>query len=90
MSDRNSFSDNRDLESSVKNSINGNLTSDQEVTDDSPGIDVSQSSANRKQHPEIGSRGRGPVKINDPDTTMLNEGIFENTNNEYFDSDLYR
>lgn len=60
----------------------------QSTTDDS--VNVADSPANRKQHPEIGSRGRGPVIINDPDATMLNEGIFDNTHREYFDRDLYR
>lgn len=58
------------------------------TADDS--VSVENLSTNRKQHPEIGSRGRGPVIIDDPDATALNEGIFDNTNREYYDGDLYR
>ncbi|CAH0345413.1 hypothetical protein [Bacillus sp. CECT 9360] len=58
--------------------------------EDTAAVNVENSSANRKQNPEIGSRGRGPIIINDSDATMLNRGIFENTHREYYDGDEYR
>ncbi|WP_142919941.1 hypothetical protein [Peribacillus glennii] len=53
-------------------------------------VNVESLPTNRNEHPEIGSRGRGPVILDDQNATMLNEGIFENTHREYFDGDLYR
>ncbi|PLT33384.1 hypothetical protein [Bacillus sp. V5-8f] len=53
-------------------------------------VNVESLSTNRHQNPDIGSGGRGPVILDDQNATILNEGIFDNTNREYFDRDLYR
>lgn len=82
MPDRDEFT-NGDHFDTIRRGSNEKLTTDESV-------DVSDSPANRKQNPEIGSRGSGPVIINDEDATMLNQGIFDKTNREYYDPDLYR
>ncbi|WP_409305405.1 hypothetical protein [Peribacillus sp. SCS-155] len=61
-----------------------------EHSEESAAVNVKGLDTNRKQHPEIGSGGRGPILINDPEATSLNEAIYDNSNNEYFDADNYR
>ncbi|PLS17703.1 hypothetical protein CVD28_10770 [Bacillus sp. M6-12] len=81
MPDRNPLSNEGNLDSRSDN--NADLTHDNAV-------DVSNLSTNRDKNPKIGSRGRGPIIINDPDATVLNEAIFENSDREYYDRDLFR
>ncbi|MBM7692776.1 hypothetical protein JOC77_002207 [Peribacillus deserti] len=65
-------------------------TSEIKASNEGDAVDVSMLPTNRNQNPDINSRGRGPIIINDPEATSLNRGIFDNENREYYDGDLYR
>ncbi|PLT30788.1 hypothetical protein [Peribacillus deserti] len=67
-----------------------NYTSEIKASTDSDAVDVSMLGTNRKQNPDIKSKGRGPIIINDPEATSVNRAIFENENQEYYDGDQYR
>ncbi|RFU68953.1 hypothetical protein D0469_10725 [Peribacillus saganii] len=81
MSDRNPLSNEGNLDSKSDNNAESTHHN---------AVDVSGLSTNRDKNPQIGSRGRGPIIINDPDSTILNEAIFENADREYYDRDQFR